>query len=335
MTIGIMCRQSATVKLPLQAISLLRCRMSLSDSHFSKELPPGPPYLCKDLLSIAGQAFELTPSDPRLQHIHDGGTVDSPPMDNLMGMVRAWQDNPEWLDFLDPSAPNYAEKALERDLYLHHWAPWLPQSGRVLDLGGGVGRFTTWCLDQNLAVDLVDPDLRSLWRALQHAAGRKGALDLHWSTAERLPDLGRFDAVVAAEVLCYVEDPELALQRIAASLKPGAPLLLSVEARWGWAQALDAAPGTLNALFTDGIVHVPGDRWIRTFTRTDLLDLLSGWEIAMIQPSHYACSGPFEAAAGPIKLPELLEFEAALESQPETTHLHRAWMVVAHKASEG
>jgi 2-polyprenyl-3-methyl-5-hydroxy-6-metoxy-1,4-benzoquinol methylase len=309
--------------------------MSLANSHFAARLPAGPPYPSKGLVDLAGQAFDLIPSDPRLQIIHDGGQVDSPPMDNLMGMVCAWQDNPEWLDFLHPSAPNFAEKALERDLYLHHWGPWLPSVGRVLDLGGGVGRFTTWLLDQNLSVDLVDPDLRSLWRALQHAAGRRGALDLHWSTAERLPDLGQFDAIVAAEVLCYVEDPQLALQRIEASLKPGAPLLLSVEARWGWAQALDAAPGTLSALLTDGIVHVPGDRWIRTFTQKELLDLLSGWEICMIQPSHYACSGPFEAAAGPMELPDLLRFEAALQAQAETSHLHRAWMVVARKACDG
>ena len=309
--------------------------MGLADSHLKPDLPSGPPFNCKDLVDLAGQAFELVPSDPRLQIIHEGGQVDSAPMENLTGMVKAWQEHPEWLDFLDPAAPNFTDKALERDLYLHHWAPWLPATGRVLDLGGGVGRFTTWLLDQGLSVDLADPDLRSLWRALQHAAGRNGAIDLHWTTGESLPDLGLFDAVIAAEVLCYVEDPLAALDRIAASLKPGAPLLLSVEARWGWAQALDAAPGTLPALLTDGIVHVPGDRWIRTFTKDQLLTLLAGWELCMIQPSHYACSGPFEAAAGPLDLPELLKLETALESQPETTHLHRAWMVVARKPQDG
>ena len=313
--------------------------MSLADAQFpsslAQKLPLGPPYLCRDLVGFAGQSFDLKPTDPRLQHIHDGAPTDSPPLDNLVGMVQAWQDNPEWLDFLDPSAPNFAEKALERDLYLHYWAPWIPTQGHVLDLGGGVGRFSTWLLDNGLSVDLVDPDLRSLWRALQHAAGRPGAIDLHWSTGESLPDLGPFDAAIAAEVLCYVEDPKAVLERLSQVLKPGAPLLLSVEARWGWAQALDAAPGTLSALFHDGVVHVPGDRWIRTYTQEDLLELLSDWEVLMLRPSHYASSGPFEAAAGPMDLSELLVAEQALQQQPETTHLHRAWMAVARRPLRG
>jgi SAM-dependent methyltransferase len=133
----------------------------------------------------------------------------------------------------------------------------------------------------------------------------------------------------------FRSDPKAVLERIAQVLKPGAPLLLSVEARWGWAQALDAAPGTLAALLTDGIVHVPEDRWIRTFTKEAFLDLLSGWEICMLRPSHYACSGPFEAAAGPMDLPELLVVEEALQQQPETQHLNRAWMAVARRPADG
>ena len=313
--------------------------MSLFNAEFTSDseasLSGQPPYSCKNLNAVAGQSFYLPPTDPRLELLHRGEAVGSPPLDNLVGMVKAWQDHPEWLDFLDPNAPNFADKQLERDLYLHHWATWIPQRGRVLDVGGGVGRFTTWFLDQGLSVELADPDLRSLWRALQHAAGRNGSLDLHWSTAEQLPDLPAFDAAVAAEVLCYVEDPKRALDQIAKNLAPGAPLLLSVEARWGWAQALDAAPGTLPALLKDGIVHVPGDRWIRTYTQTELIELLSDWEILMLRPSHYACSGPYEASAGQLDLEELLVVEEALRQREETKHNHRAWMAVARRPVDG
>ena len=313
--------------------------MALAKAEFLTSTPPvlpkGPPYLCKDLHGVAGLSFEMTPGDPRLRQLHDGLSVNSPPLDNLLGMTKAWQEHPEWLDFLDPSAPNFEEKQRERNLYLHHWAPWIPTEGRVLDLGGGVGRFSTWLLDQGLSVDLVDPDLRSLWRALQHASGRAGSIDLHWSTAECMPSIGLFDAAVAAEVLCYVEDPRQALEKLAACLAPGAPLLLSVEARWGWAQALDAAPGSLPALLTDGVVHVPGDRWIRTYTRDELLGLLSDWEVLFLLPTHYTSSGPFEAAAGSLSLDEMLIAEAALRKRPETLHCHRAWTAVARRPRDG
>ena len=41
---------------------------------------------------------------------------------------------------------------------------------------------------------------------------------------------------------------------------------MSVEARWGWPMARDVAPHTLDAFMGNGIVHVPHDRWIRTYT---------------------------------------------------------------------
>ena len=50
-------------------------------------------------------------------------------------------------------------------------------------------RFAAALLDRGLDVEVVDPDLRSLWRALQHAVDRPGRIDLHWSTGEALPDV--------------------------------------------------------------------------------------------------------------------------------------------------
>ena len=307
--------------------------MSLKDATCQfrplPQLPEGPPYPAASLEEWAGVPFDLPPGDPRLLDLHHGGESSSPPMDNLEGMVAAWEDHPEWLDFIDPSAPNYREKMLERDLYLTHWRRWLPKSGRMMDLGGGVGRFATHLLDEGFDVELVDPDLRSLWRAMQHCAGRPGRLDLHWTTGERLPDVAPLDGVIAAEVLCYVEDPKATLDGIAKLLKPEGLLFGSVEARWGWASSLDVAAGTLKALLENGVVHVPHDRWIQTYTEESLRELLDGWEILYLIPTHYIPSGPFEAAAGELSLMEIFDLEAQLRSRGQTTHQHRAWMFVA------
>jgi SAM-dependent methyltransferase len=291
------------------------------------------PYPGDALLDWAGAAFELPPGDPRLREIHDGGPAPSPPLDNLVGMVAAWEDHPEWLDFLDPGAPNYEDKQLERDLYRRWWEAHVPEGCRALDLGGGVGRFSTWLMDRGCAVELVDPDLRSLWRALQHCAGRRGRLDLHWSTGEALPALPPVDVAIAAEVLCYSEDPAAALARVREALVPGGALLCSVEARWGWAAALDVAPGTLPALLSDGVVHVPGDRWIRTFTGEDFQSLLegAGFTVERLVPTHYVPSGPFEAAAGSLDLDGIMALEARLRADPVTAPLNRAWLAVARR----
>lgn len=308
--------------------------MALADAWIpggdTPALPKGPPYAATELTEWAGAAFEMPPGDPILADIHAGGPAPEGPLCNLVGLVKAWDDHPEWLDFLDPSAPSHVQKMLERGIYEHHWGELLPERGRVLDLGGGCGRFAAWLLDRGLDVEVVDPDLRSLWRCLQHAAGRPGRVDLHWSTGEHLPDLAPVDAVIMPEVLNYVSDPDRILDGVARILKPGGKLFVSVEARWGWAAALDVPPGTLQALLEDGEVHKPGDVWVHTYEGDELRELLSNhFAVEVLLPTHYIPSGPFELAAGEVDLPEVLELEAQLREHPRTAHLNRAWMAVA------
>ncbi len=306
--------------------------MSLRDATGPAGVPPlpeGPPYACARLHAWAGLAFDLPPLDPRLRALHDGGAEPTPPLANLAGAYVAWEQWPEHMDFLDPQSPMHAQKRAERSLYLHRWERHVPAGARVLDLGGGIGRFTTWCLDRGCDVELVDPDLRSLRAAVRHAAGRTGRLDVHWATGETLPDLAPVDVVIAAEVLCYVEDVAAVLANIRRVLKPGGTLLASVEGRWGWAPAYDAAPGTLDALLGDGLVHVPGDKWVRTYDEAALRSALADWSIEELVPTHYIPCGPFETAAGPLPFGQLLAWEERLRAHPVTAPWNRAWMAVA------
>ncbi len=297
-------------------------------------LPPlrgEPPFSCRQLSAWRGRAFLLPPGDPRLEEVFRGEEPDSPPLHNLVGAAELWEHDPDWMDLLDPSSPAHDSKLLERDLYLHHWCQHLSAVQRALDLGGGAGRFAQWLLAQDLQVELVDPDLRSLWRALSHAAGGPGALDLHWCTGERLPPLAPVDLVLAVEVLNYVEDPRAVLDKVRAVLRPGGLLLLSVEAMFGWAAALDAPAGTLGSLFDGSPVYAPCDRWVRTYDEPTLRDLLRGFEILEILPTHYASSGPFESAAGANTLEELLPWEERCREHPLTAPWNRAWTVAARR----
>jgi SAM-dependent methyltransferase len=294
-------------------------------------LPKGPPYLCADLKEWVGFPFWITPHDTRLIDIHNGGNAPSQPLENLQGMIRYWDEHPEWMDMLNPQSPVFIDKQIESELYLDFWQDEFPTNKRVLDMGGGVGRMTQLLLKRGCSVELVDPDLRSLWRALSMAAGGPGSIDVHWTTGEHMPVLEECDAAIACEVLNYVENPKEIVRRIYKNLTPNGTLLLSVEARWGWALSSDVAEGSIDAFFGDGIVHIPNDRWIRTYTRKDLEELLSDFTDVKIQPSHYAFSGPFEMATGLLPTKEAIRIENRFREHPIANQLNRAWMAIAHK----
>ena len=300
------------------------------DYPFPKITSTGP-YLCKSLEPWTGCPFWMEPTDPRLVDIHNGEPAPTPQLENLEGMIRYWQDHPEWMDFLSPESPVHQDKLLERGLYLDFWDEFITPQQRVLDVGGGVGRLAQVFWEQGSEVQIIDPDLRSLWRNLTYSIGKNGSIDLHWGTIETLPDLGLFDIVAACEVFNYIEDPIKGISNIHRALQSGGILLFSVEARWGWAMSSDVAAGTLDAFLETGIVHIPHDRWIRTFTREQIEELLSEFEILKIQPSHYSLSGPFEHMLDAITLDELLQTEDKLRNHPISVNLNRAWMVAAQK----
>lgn len=244
----------------------------------------------------------------------------------------AWDEAPDHMDVLDPASPVARLKAVERDLYLHHWTPWLDDPGVVMDVGCGVGRFVQPFLARGCDVVGVDPDDRALRACLAHAADLPGRLDLRWSRASVLPDVA-VDTVLAVEVLCYVPDAEAALEAIVARLRPGGRLLLSMEARWGWAASPDVPPGTVgHALVGDGVLDLPGDGWTQTWEEGPLVALLeaAGLAVEGCLGTHYVLDGPLEQATGGVPdLEIVLDLEAAARAHPVWSPLNRIWTVAA------
>lgn len=288
-------------------------------------LPGASPYEASDLGVLVDVAFQLPCDDSWVQ---GSGTEGHGYLDAAR---EGWAEHPEWMDSMSPDSPVRLLKEASRDVYLHWWGPWL-DGGRVLDLGCGVGRFTTWLLDQGAHVWAVDPDLESLRRCVWASAGREGRLDVHWSSARQLPALTDLDAIVACEVLCYVPEMEEVLAQLVGMLRPGGALLLSMEARWAWAISPDAPEGSIReALTGSGVIARPGDRWVRTLTREDLVQALEsvGLKIEVLEPTHYVPEGPLEGVAGEVSLDDLLALEQEARTHPVWAPLNRVWTVVA------
>ena len=277
---------------------------------------------------------------------------------NLSGMLRAWQQHPASMDFLDPESPNYHYKALQTQLYTERLGPLIHSSGweqmRVLDAACGIGRFLIPLAEaghQVVGVDACEPSLRAAERHITSTmnAGRlpPGIVpELYWDDVEELSSLEDkepFDLVLAIELLCYLEEPIRVAEALAARLRPGGHLVVSVEA-WPGALLCDQQaviePATLRRALSERILTIPGDRWVRAVDVAELESILhtTGLELLWVEGSHYLPDGPLsgcldlERLADPAYVEEVLHLEQLVAADPSIAMLPRAWLAVAKKA---
>jgi SAM-dependent methyltransferase len=97
-------------------------------------------------------------------------------------------------------------------------------SGRVLEVGAGIGTnfaFYPESVDQVIA---VEPEPRLRVRALPAAGEAPVPVVVTGETMEEFSDREPFDAVVCSLVLCSVRDPRAALRHLYSLLRPGGQL---------------------------------------------------------------------------------------------------------------
>jgi SAM-dependent methyltransferase len=272
---------------------------------------------------------------------------------NLQGMAAAWKSHPNSMDFLSPSSPNFLWKALQTDIYFDALAEELSTSGdeslNILDAACGIGRMSVPLATAGHFVQGLDASRQSLEAAARHI--ERAALEvpevldrvqLSWddiATAD-LPT-SSFDRVLALELLCYLNNPQVTAKRLAASLRPGGLLIASVEAWPGallsWPERPTGAP--LARLIFDRNYAVPGDLWVHPMEADELVAILSsvGLELLRLEPLHFFADGPLSDQVEIDKLGEttygerLIELERGLRASPELHGLSRAWLAVARK----
>lgn len=112
-------------------------------------------------------------------------------------------------------------------------------SGRVLDLGAGVGgmfRPVAERAGESLEYHALEPDATMRHAARKEARAVDLPVDIRAGRAEALPYPDAcFDVVLSSVVFCTIEDPERALEEIARVLKPGGELRFFEHVRAdGW-----------------------------------------------------------------------------------------------------
>ncbi len=272
--------------------------------------------------------------------------------DNVEGERRERAAHPEWYRFLDPEAPNHALKRVETELYLRRLVPRLAALGgaagapaRILDVGGGTGRLALPLAALGHSVTVVEPGLAALADAAAaiaaHGAGSPVAapIALMHGGAYDLSTLadGSFDAALAVEVLCYLEQPERALAEIERVVRPGGVVALSVEA-WpgGLLAARDVPSGEIERALATRVLHRPGDLFVRYYGASELetLERAAGLDDVTVAGHHFVLEGPLGAAldgldiSDPAAVATILDLEERLSADVSCGALARAVLAI-------
>ena len=144
---------------------------------------------------------------------------------------------PQWWDENGPFRPlhrlNPARLAYVRDRLAAHFGrdpkTRLPFKGlRLLDIGCGGGLMCEPLARLGFSVTGIDADEAALSVARDHADGQGLTIDYRADSADDLArEKGRFDVVLALEVVEHAADPALFIDQAATLVKPGGAMIAS------------------------------------------------------------------------------------------------------------
>ncbi len=271
--------------------------------------------------------------------------ISTPGVWNLTGDAAFAAEFPLSWNYLNPRSPNYELKRFQRRLYLERLAPWLehlPKGTSILDLGGGIGRFSEAWMQRGWNVTLADPNNHALLLALSHLISTGGRFNIYHLAAEDISPLPdeHFHAVSAMEVFCYLSEPRTGIAEAARVLRPGGWLFASVESPIGALEPhIRHSREAINQALTHDHRAIENDMWVRYFTPDSLRAEVEsvGLEVEAVIGTHYLPDGPMHHLVDVERLGEsgyetaLIELERLLQDSQQWQDAARAWVVVARK----
>lgn len=264
---------------------------------------------------------------------------------NLAGYEKEWRSAPEYCDYLSVKSPKYKEKKFQQEIYMslmEKYVKRLPAGGKVLDAGGGIGRFALKFARRGFEVHLMDVSVNALKAANRHfSEARLNRFHLYLADTARMDFFPSetFQCALAMELICYSNEPERIVQNLHRVLKKYGWLFLSVENKYGALLGDNnlSAEEILSAI-KDDEVRIENYLYVKYYNKKELREMLErcGFKVASIVGCQYTVDGIFDRLARNIleetgsdktlrKLEKICREDSLLKNFP------RAWLAIGRK----
>jgi len=276
----------------------------------------------------------------------DGVYKGHPAFSNIRAYEKEWGIYPSVLNFLDKKSENYKLKNFEKEIYLDIIRPFLnkmPRYSRIIDAGGGIGRFAVHLAKMSHRIHVVDSSEIALKKALRHFLDENLAnFDLHWGDAGNLSMFSdnTFDAALAIELICYSDKPDKVVKELVRVTKKNGLIIISVEGKYGgMLSEPNVSFDKLSSILQDDLLYIKNHLYVHYYTPVSLNRLLEkcGVKIIDIFGSHYVTDGIFHRLINIDKLDDknykkdVFKIEKLCQKDPILKNFARAWVAVGRK----
>ncbi len=240
----------------------------------------------------------------------------------------------------------YYTKLFEKKVYFELIKPFLkklPKNSKILDAGGGIGRFGIEIAKMGHHLHFMDLSVNSLKCAIKHFCDNKiSNVEFYLEDILQTPDefCDYFDAVVSIEVICYSSDPSSSLEKLIKVTRKKGLIIVAVEGKYGAIVSdRNLSIDDILTILKKDMLHV--DNYLHTiyYQRQQIKDMFTkrGIKLLLLEGCQYVADGLFNRFADEFVLKKkenwrkLMEIEKKCRKDTVIKELARSWLIIGEK----
>jgi len=171
-----------------------------------------------------------TINDKNLRKLYNTGQLSRKDFSNILGYESEWINNTINMGFTKKKSTFYFIKKIQTKIYLTLIKKYINPTRKlkILDFGGGIGRFIPFFINKDCHYDFVESCKTNIDFAFRNT-NKNSKINFYWQTLESFKSNIKYDLILAPEIICYHKAPVLLIKQLRNLLTPTGIIFFSVE----------------------------------------------------------------------------------------------------------